>query len=103
MTIETEIAALTTATTTLLGAVNVAKSTLDAKVSDASASALAARQGRESSPGGIAFGYSVIARALSLGSGGRGHSRPAWCGAASGPSSWPGESRRRQATRARHG
>ena len=39
MTIETEVAALTTATTTLLSAVNVAKSTLDASTAAASASA----------------------------------------------------------------
>ena len=39
MTIETEIAALTTATTDLLSAVNVSKATLDTKVSDATTQA----------------------------------------------------------------
>jgi hypothetical protein len=42
MTIENEVAALTTATTTLLSAVNVAKSTLDASTASASTSAIAA-------------------------------------------------------------
>jgi hypothetical protein len=39
MTIETEIAALTTATTDLLSAVNISKTTLDTKVADATAQA----------------------------------------------------------------
>jgi hypothetical protein len=42
MTIETEIAALTTATTDLLSAVNVTKATLDTKKDEAVASAAAA-------------------------------------------------------------
>ena len=48
MTIETEVAALTLATTNLLSAVNVSKATLDAKVSDASTSANAASAWRTS-------------------------------------------------------
>ncbi|AKU43449.1 tail spike protein [Caulobacter phage Sansa] len=42
MSLESEVAALTTATTALLGAVNVAKETLDGSVDEAAASAMAA-------------------------------------------------------------